>query len=320
MRRPLAAFLLLLLAAAPAAAFEPEATAVPLNPEDPAQERVGRLRYLGGVELRSGERNFGGLSGLWIESDRLLAVSDRGLWLRARVVLDGAGRLTGLTDAELAPLLDQQGRATPLFGPLADAEALTRTPDGSYVVSFERQHRLWRYAGPEPLAAPAQRMAGPRAIFALPNNGGFEAISALHDGRLLLIAERGRDRSGDFVAWLLGADRAAAGLTYAATGEFRPTDAAALPNGDVLVLERRFTGLIGGFAARVALLRAADLQAGARVEAEQIALIERPLTLDNFEGLAVSRAADGGTLVWLLTDDNFNTLLQRTLLLLFRLD
>ena len=319
MRRPLAAFFLLLLAAAPAVAFELQATAVPLNPEDPAHERVGRLRYLGGVELRSNERNFGGLSGLWIDADRLLAVSDRGLWLSARIVLDGAGRLTGLTDAELAPLLDQQGRATPLFGPLADAEALTRTPDGSYVVSFERQHRLWRYAGPEPLTAPAQRVAGPRAIFALPNNGGFEAISALHDGRLLLIAESRRDRSGDFVAWLLRSDRSAAGLTYAATGEFRPTDAAALPNGDVLVLERRFTGLIGGFAARVALLRAADLQAGARVEAEQIALIERPLTLDNFEGLAVSRAA-GGTLVWLLTDDNFNTLLQRTLLLQFRLD
>ena len=34
----------------------------------------------------------------------------------------------------------------------------------------------------------------------------------------------------------------------------------------------------------------------------------------------VSHAADGGTLVWLLTDDNFNTILQRTLLLLFRLD
>jgi hypothetical protein len=319
LRRLLAAFLLPLLAAASAAAFEPAATSVPLNPENPAQERIGRLRYLGGVELRSDERNFGGLSGLSVEADRLLAVSDRGLWLRARILLDDAGRLAGLTEAELAPLLDPQGRAVPPSGPLGDAEALTRAPDGSYVVSFERRHRLWRYAGAEPMAAPAQPIAAPRAIFALPSNGGFEAVSALPDGRLLLIAEGARDRRGDFVAWLLEADRAA-GLTYAATGEFKPTDAAALPNGDVLVLERRFTGLVGGFAARVALLRAADLLAGARVEGEQIALIERPLTLDNFEGLALSRAADGGTLVWLLTDDNFNTLFQRTLLLLFRLD
>ena len=41
--------------------------------------------------------------------------------------------------------------------------------------------------------------------------------------------------------------------------------------------------------------------------------------MDNFEGLAVARDADGGTLVYILSDDNFH-FLQRTLLLLFRLD
>ena len=319
MRRRLAAFLLLLLASVPAAAFEPSATAVPLNPEDPAQQSVGRLRYLGGVELRSVERDFGGLSGLVVEGDRLRAVSDRGLWFAARIVRDEAGILAGLTDASLAPLLDFQGQPVPPGGPLGDAEALTQAPDGSYVVGFERQHRLWRYAGPEPQASPAQRVAAPRQVFMLPANGGFETVAALPDGRLLLIAERLRDPAGDCVAWLLDA-RGAARLAYARSGEFDPTDAATLPNGDVLVLERRFTGLIGGFAARLTRLRAGDLKPGARLEPQEVARLERPLTLDNFEGLAVSRAPDGGTLVWLLTDNNFNTLLQRTLLLQFRLD
>jgi hypothetical protein len=321
LRRALAALLLpLLLTAQPAGAFQPAGTAVPLNPEDPEQTRLGRLAYLGGIELRSDQRGFGGFSSLAVRGDRLLAVSDRGFWLAARIVSDGAGRLTGLADAKLAPLRDPDGDELPTFDALSDAESLTRTPSGDYVVAFEREHRLWRYDGSDPLTAPAQPVPAQRRVFSLPANAGFEAIAALADGRLLLIAEGKRDPAGDFVAWLLGDGGVAARLSYAATGEFRPTDAEALPNGDVLVLERRFTGLLGGFAARVTLIPAASLQPGSRVTAEEIALMERPLTLDNFEGLAVSRAPDGATLVWLMTDNNINTLLERTLLLQFRLD
>jgi hypothetical protein len=47
-------------------------------------------------------------------------------------------------------------------------------------------------------------------------------------------------------------------------------------------------------------------------------VIERPLTIDNFEGLAVVRDPSGGVLVYLLSDDNYSPL-QRTLLLRFRL-
>ena len=50
-----------------------------------------------------------------------------------------------------------------------------------------------------------------------------------------------------------------------------------------------------------------------------LARFARPLTVDNYEGVAVTRDADGVTLVYILSDDNFN-FLQRTLLLLFRLD
>lgn len=316
MKRLLAALLLLL--ATPAGAFELTARPVPLNPENPEQERVGRLHFLGGIELGSPERGFGGFSGLAIAGDRLLAVSDRGHWFAARIVRDGRGRLVGLEEPELAPLLSTRGRAVS-SGSGVDAEALTRMPDGGYLVSFERRHRLWRYPGPEPQRSRAYGVAAPAEMFDLPENGGFEAIAALADGRVLLIAEAGRDEAGDFRAWLLRDGRAEP-LAYAAHGEFRPTDAATLPDGDVLVLERRFTGLIGGLTARVTRIPAAELKAGARVQPEEVALIERPLTLDNYEGLAVSRDADGASLVWLMSDNNFNTLIQRTLLLLFRLD
>ena len=54
------------------------------------------------------------------------------------------------------------------------------------------------------------------------------------------------------------------------------------------------------------------------LKGELLARFAPPLTVDNFEGLAVARDADGATLVYILSDDNFH-FLQRTLLLLFRL-
>lgn len=316
MKRLFAAFLALLVS--PAAAFDLATREIPLNPENVEQDSVGDLRFLGGLELGSSERGFGGLSGLTVAGDRLLAVSDRGLWFAARVARDRAGRLVGLEQPELAPLLTTRGRALSA-GTAADAEALARTSDGDYYVAFERRHRLWRYAGPDPRRSRAYGVAGPQRIADLPNNGGIEALAALPDGRLLLIAEAGRNEAGDFHAWLLKDGRAEP-LAYAAHGEFKPTDAAALPDGGVLVLERRFTGIIGGLSARITRIPAAALRPGARVESAEVALFERPLALDNYEGLAVSRDADGGTLVWLMSDNNFNTLFQRNLLLLFRLD
>jgi hypothetical protein len=63
------------------------------------------------------------------------------------------------------------------------------------------------------------------------------------------------------------------------------------------------------------------------LETREIARLEPPLTLDNFEGMEVRRDARGRTLVYLLSDDNncakrpgaTRAGLQRTLLLQFTL-
>ncbi len=58
---------------------------------------------------------------------------------------------------------------------------------------------------------------------------------------------------------------------------------------------------------------------GARLDGAVVAVLRPPLTVDNLEGVAVRRGAAGGTLIYLVSDDNFNPL-QRTLLLLFALE
>jgi hypothetical protein len=77
----------------PAAAAEPiaiVATEVPLDPADRTREAVGALRYRGGLTLRPPDRRFGGFSDIRVTADgrHLIAVSDRGNWLRARLTYD----------------------------------------------------------------------------------------------------------------------------------------------------------------------------------------------------------------------------------------
>ncbi len=299
-----------------AASIQLSARPVALDAEDRARQRVGDLQFLGGLDLRSDAAAFGGLSGLSVSADgRLAAVTDRGHWFTARIVRNDAGRLVGLADAEMGPLRDTQGR--PVTGEWRDAESLERLPNGDWLVSFEREHRVWRYPAEagglqgRPVPVPA-----PEAIARAPANGGVEALAPLADGRILMLAQGLKREGGARAGWLVGAG-AIEPLGYRAAPNFLPTDAAVLPNGDVLVLTRHFT-VLGGARVRLERIPAAAIDTETTLQGTLLAHFRHPLTVDNFEGLAAVQGQDGATLVYILSDDNFN-FFQRTLLLLFRL-
>ena len=300
-----------------AASISLSARQIVLDPTNRTTRQVGRLHFLGGLDLRCDKPGFGGISGLSVTADgRLTAVTDRGHWFTARIVHDRTGRLVDLTDGELGPLHDAQGR--PLVGEWRDAEALERLPGGDWLVSFEQRHRVWRYevetGGLQGRPVP---FPTPKGIAAAPANGGLEALTPLPDGRILMLAESLKRTDGSRAGWLVG-NGGTEPLGYRTARDFKPTDAATLPNGDVLVLSRYFK-LLGGFKARLERIPAGTIGGGAVLKGELLARFAPPLTVDNFEGVAVTRDADGATLVYILSDDNFN-FLQRTLLLLFRLE
>ena len=54
------------------------------------------------------------------------------------------------------------------------------------------------------------------------------------------------------------------------------------------------------------------------LQGREIAELRAPLTLDNFEGIAVHQLSDGTNRLTLISDDNFSPL-QRTLILQFDL-
>lgn len=302
--------------AAPSVSIDVATGSVPLDEDDRAKTRIGRLVYRIGFVLASNEGRFGGWSDLAISADgaRLLAISDRGTWLSARLSHDDAGTLARLDDVRLGALRDQTGH--PLKGLAGDAEGLATTADGSLFVSFERRHRIWWYPPADPpFSEPPRPLPMPGGLDDAPANGGIEALVPLPGGRLFALAEAFYQGKAN-VGWV-GDGQRWQRLTYQAGPDFKPTAMTRLPDGDVLVLERRFTqtGLPG---VRIVRLPVADIRPGARLKGEELALIEPPLTIDNFEGIAARTGPRGETLVYLLSDDNF-FFLQRTLLLQFEL-
>ena len=199
---------------------------------------------------------------------------------------------------------------------LADAEALTRAREGSFLVAFEGRHRIWRYepspgtfeSTPTPIAIPAKMSRAPR-------NGGLEGLTSLPDGRLLALTEEFANPDGSFKGWLIDSGRFAE-LAYLPPKGFHVADCAALQSGDVLVLERRYVSF-GIFSARLTIVDGKTLQPGGKLSGRELLRIEQPLAVENFEGLTVQQTPKG-TMIYLVSDDNYNPF-QQTLLLQFLL-
>jgi len=153
------------------------------------------------------------------------------------------------------------------------------------------------------------------------SNSGPEGMVRLPDGRFLVFSEGPSDSRPLSDAILFGGDPAdstspAALLHYRRVPGYRVSDAAALPDGRLLILNRRFEWL-EGFSLVLTIADGRSLRAGATIEGREIAQLQPPLTIDNMEGVSAT-IENGRTIVWLVSDDNF-TPLQRTLLLKFAL-
>lgn len=265
--------------------------------------------------LDTREWGFGGLSGLYLEPDlNLTAVSDVGRWWRAPLLLRD-GLLAGIGPARHGPLRDAAGAGLSRSKPV-DAESLARLPDGDWLVGFERRHRILRYRD---LAQPGVPFDTPPALAGAPENGGLEALTLLADGRLLAITEGLPGLAGPTsrMAWL-GSSAAGrmdwAPTSYVPAGDMDPTDAAALPDGGALVLERSFS-LFRGFRARLARIAPGALRGAAPLTAETWLDLPSDAVSENWEGVAVVQHG-GQILVALVSDDN-QTRLQQSLLLLY---
>jgi len=289
--------------------------------------RFGDLEFRGGLVLSSPSEHFGGLSGLVMDADgkRLLAVSDRGAWLSATIEYGKGGAPAAVTRARMGPLTALKGRSL-TSKRQQDAESIALADgtleSGTVLVGFERMHRIGRFEvrGGEVQAPSGYLRLAPEAG-RMPSNQGLEALTVIQAGPLkgsvVGMAERLTRGSGYHTGWIWVGGQPQRFQLQDIDG-FNITGAAGLPDGGLLVLERFFRWSTG-VKMRIRRLSPAEVKPGGRLAGHVVFEGDQGYEIDNMEGIAVHRGGRGETVVTLISDDNFNRMLQRTLLLQFTL-
>jgi hypothetical protein len=286
---------------------------------DASRTRFGALEFRGGLTLTSKNGAFGGISAILVEPDgaHFLAVTDRGSWLRGRIVYE-AGKPARMADAEMAPILGPDGK------PLAarrwyDVESLTEL-DGMTYIGIERVEQIVRFnIRHDGLAARGEPIAVPPDFKTFTYNKSLECLTAgpknsALTGSLIVITERSLDAAGNHRAFLLKGDQVER-FSVKRSDDFDVTDCTILPPGDLLLLERRYSPA-RGVAMRIRRFPLTAIKPGALADGKTLIEADMGYQVDNMEGIAVHRNADGETIITLVSDDNFSVL-QRNLLLQF---
>ncbi len=298
-------------------------TAKPISQFKPGSDQrvFGPLEFIGGIEFRSDDSRVQSLSSIRLRPDgtHFVSVLDTGEWLTGQIVRDASGRLSGLSDVAVSPILMHNGR--PGSKTASDAEGLALR-DGEAFVSFEQQHRVDAYPDPGfEISKPLRNVDFLIPRQELRRNAGIETLvaspaSSPLEGGLVVIAESSRDKAGNLLAAIVDGPLKGE-FTVVRHDPYDATDGAFLPNGDLLLLERRFS-FIGGMGMRIRRIKGADIRPGAVVDGEVLIDVGMNHEIDNMEGIDIIEGPDGLPHLIIVSDDNGN-FLQRNVMLEFRL-
>ncbi|BCH29634.1 hypothetical protein MesoLjLc_15640 [Mesorhizobium sp. L-8-10] len=285
-------------------------------------KQFGPFEFVGGLEMTSSGRDFGALSSFRFLSPGgdFVGVADTGFWFFGIVTRDADRRPTGIGRFTMQQMVDAGGN--PIGEKwLVDAEGLDVTDDVA-TVGFERNHRIARFRiDRDDMKAPFRELDLVVPKVELRRNKGFETVArAPADGNLrgslIVVSERSIDKQGNvFAAILEGPGKGV--FTIRRQDNFDITDGAFLPDGDLLLLERRFT-MADGVAMRLRRIKGDTIAKGQIADGPVLMSADMGYQIDNMEAMDVWRRDDGALMVSLMSDDN-HSMLQRNLYLEFRL-
>jgi len=301
---------------------QPITTFARFGPDHP----LGKLKFLGGLVLKSPSPYFGGWSGLLLDDDAksFVALSDASIWMTGELAYTG-DRLSGIKNAHLGPLLEKSGRPIVRSGD-RDSESITLESgtfqNGRALIGFEGRHRIERYAlTPDSFKSSGAVLTIPPAAKRMNRNKGFEALTIMkggpYKGSPIAFSEHLFDEAGNHTGWLWTKDGPRA-LHLKNVAEFDITDVSSLDDGTLFILERSFNWL-DGVKMRLVRIEPDDLAPGRTLEGETLIEADMNDNVDNMEGLAVTRTKSGDVLITMISDDNFNHVIQRNVLLQFLL-
>jgi hypothetical protein len=273
--------------------------------------RSGPLVLEGAWQLKSDNDHFGGYSALveW-RPGLLLAANDAGRLMK----LPRPDRSTDPVELDKFLNFERADKTR------VDIESLTRDPaTGQIWAGLEWAQQIIRF-GPR---LQRQEQVRPAEMKDWGGNSGPESLVRLRDGRFVVIEEQASG-AGLHEALIFPGDPTdgASPVRFIFKGreDYRPADAALLPNGKLVVLLRGVRwALPPQFPALLVIADPAGIEKDAVLESRFLARIDAPFPSDNFEGMTVIDEGDGSWALWLISDDNF-TRYQRTLLLKLRWD
>ncbi len=285
-----------------------------------SEARFGPLEFVGGLEMTSPSRDFGGLSSFRFlkPGSDFIGVSDSGFWFFGSVARDADGKPTGFDNFRMQQMYDRAGKLSGNKWQV-DAESLA-VKDGVATVGFERDHRISQFR----IEPDGMKPAFKDLDFLIPKrelrqNRGFETLAhahpyGQHEGGLVAVSEKSLDKDGNiFAAIIEGPNKGI--FTVKRNGEFDITDGAFLPNGDLLLLERSFS-MATGVKMRLRRIYGESIAKGAVADGPVLFEADMLYQIDNMEGMDVWTREDGAQMVSLISDDN-HSLIQRNLYLEF---
>lgn len=285
------------------------------------ETRFGNFEFVGGLELSSSSASLGAMSAIRLSDDRrkFLGVMDTGFWYAGRFERGAKGELTGVADFSISPILDANGELSNQKWRV-DAEGLALRGD-EVLVSFERNNRVDVYPAKAPgSSSPLRSLPLQIPAGELRGNQGLEAIMVAPDasplkGDAVVVSEHSLNAAGDIYAAVLTGPMK--GVFFVKRhAPYDITDGDFLPNGDLLLLERRFS-IAGGIGMRIRRIDGSRLGPGNLVDGPVLLEADFGNQIDNMEGLDVSTDDAGQVFVTLVSDDN-HSILQRNLVLEFR--
>ncbi|MDE1992233.1 MAG: esterase-like activity of phytase family protein, partial [Rhizobiaceae bacterium] len=265
------------------------ATAIPYFQPGAENTRFDGLEFLGGLELSSSDALFGAVSAIRFRPDQrhFVSVLDTGHWLTGAIERGEDGRLKGIVDASIMPMIDRGGEAHAGKGEM-DAEGVALRGK-SVLVSYERDHRVDTYPDPGfetsrpdgsiPILIPKKRLSSNRSLEALMIAPETSPLA----GAAVIVSERSLDHDGNMLAAVLEGPLKGR-FTVRHSDDFDVSDGVFLPDGDLLLLERRFN-LAHGIGVRIVRIAGADIKPGAVVDGKVIFEAGSNRQIDNMEGL-----------------------------------
>ncbi|MDQ7079808.1 MAG: esterase-like activity of phytase family protein [Paracoccaceae bacterium] len=264
----------------------------------PTSLSAASLTFMGTYIWSAPLSGFGGFSALELGPNgrKLTTVSDKGRILGG-TLQRREGRITGVKIRFFTKLREPDGK--PLGKYDTDSEGLAIDSRGRAYISFEGNHRVWRYEGPSSAANGTGRHKDFRHFQV---NSGLEALAIDASGTLYTLPERSGDINRPFPVYRKppgGKWRRA--FTLPRRGRFLPTGADFGPDGKLYLLERDFIWS-RGFASRI---RRFDVTAGG-LKNEETLLVTPFGKYDNLEGIALWKDRQGRIRLTMISDDNFN--------------